>query len=69
MLTYIGRMLYCVGSILAVAILLGDLLLVVFDDEPHAPFSVFILIGYAFIVWLIAWICRRVLSRPPAAPP
>jgi hypothetical protein len=66
MLTLVGRILYWLGSILAAAILLSDLLLVAWDDEPHAPYSAYILIGYAFVVWLIGWICRRVLSRPPA---
>jgi hypothetical protein len=65
MLTHIGRILYRLGSILAAAILLSDLL-VAFDDEPHAPYSGTILIGYAIIEWLIGWICRYVLSRPPA---
>jgi hypothetical protein len=64
-LPFIGRMLYWAGSILAVGILLADLL-VACDEEPHAPWSSSILIGYAFIVWLVGWICRRVLSRPPA---
>jgi len=68
MLTHIGRILYWLGSILAVAILLSDLLLVAWDDEPHAPYSGYILIGYAIIVWLIGWICRYVLSRPSADP-
>jgi hypothetical protein len=63
MLTYIGRILYWLGSILAAVIILADLLLVAFDDEPHAPYSALILIGYAFVVWLIGWISRRVLSR------
>jgi hypothetical protein len=58
----IGRILYWLCSILAVAILLADLL-VACDDEPHAPGSVYILIAYAFIVWLIGWICRCVLSK------
>jgi hypothetical protein len=66
MLTHIGRILYWLGSILAVAILLSDLLLVAGDDEPHAAYSGSILVGYAIIVWLIGWICRYVLSRPPA---
>jgi|HubBroStandDraft_2_1064218.scaffolds.fasta_scaffold2731441_1 hypothetical protein len=66
MLTQIGRVLYWLGSILAAAILLSDLILVAADDEPHAPYSGIILIGYAFIVWLIGWICRKALSRPPA---
>lgn len=57
---------YGLGSILAVAILLSDLILVASDDEPHAAYSGTILIGYAFIVWLIGWICRQVLSQPPA---
>jgi hypothetical protein len=65
MLTHIGRILYWLGSILAVVILLSDLL-VACDDEPHAPYSGTILIGYAIIVWLIGWTCRYVLSRPPA---
>lgn len=69
MLGYIGRILYWLGSILAVAIILADLVLVVFDDEPHISYSAAILIGYAIAVWLIGWICRRVLSRPPAAQP
>ena len=68
MLTHVGRILYWLGSILAAAILLSDLLLVAWDDEPHAPYSGYILIGYAIIVWLIAWICRYVLSRPSADP-
>jgi hypothetical protein len=68
MLTHIGRILYWLGSILAVAILLSDLLLVAWDDEPHAPYSGYTLIGYAIIVWLIGWICRYVLSRPSADP-
>jgi hypothetical protein len=68
MLTHIGRILYWLGSILAVAILLSDLLLVAWDDEPHAPYSGYILIGYAIIVWLIGWICRYVLSRSSADP-
>ena len=68
MLTHIGRILYWLGSILAAAILLLDLVLVGFDDEPHAAYSGTILIGYAFIVWLIGWICRYVLSRPSADP-
>jgi hypothetical protein len=68
MLTHVGRILYWLGSILAAAILLSDLLLVAFDDEPHAPYSGYILIAYAFIVWLIGWVCRYVLSRPPADP-
>jgi hypothetical protein len=42
---------------------------VVFDDEPHAPYSALILIGYAFVVWLIGWISRRVLSRTNAPQP
>jgi hypothetical protein len=63
MLTHVGRVLYWLGSILAAAILLFDLLLVAWDDEPHSPYSGYILIGYAFIVWLIGWICRYVLSR------
>jgi hypothetical protein len=66
MLTHMGRILYWLASILAVAILLSDLLLVAGDDEPHAPHSGSILIGYAVIVWLIGWICRHVLSRTPA---
>jgi hypothetical protein len=66
MLAHVGRILYWLGSILAMAILLSDLLLVALDDEPHAPYSGYILIGYAFVVWLIGWVCRRVLSRPPA---
>jgi hypothetical protein len=65
MLTDIGRILYWLCSILALFILLSDLL-VACDEDPHAPYSGFILIGYAIIVWLIGWICRRVLSRPPA---
>ena len=69
MLTYIGRILNWLGSILAAIIILADLLLVVFDDEPHAPYSALILIGYAFVVWLIGWISRRVLSRTNAAQP
>ena len=68
MLTQIGRVLYWLGSILAAAILLSDLILVAADDEPHAPYSGIILIGYAFIVWLIGWICRYVLSRTAADP-
>jgi hypothetical protein len=66
MLALVGRILYWLGSILAAAILLSDLLLVALDDEPHSPYSGYILIGYAFVVWLIGWVCRRVLSRPPA---
>jgi hypothetical protein len=69
MLIYLGRALYWLGSILAAAILLADFFLVVLDDEPHAPYSALILIGYAFIVWLAGWIFRRVLSRPRAAQP
>ena len=65
MLTQIGRILYWLGSILAVVILLSDLL-VACDEDPHAPYSGYILIGYAIIVWLIGWVCRYVLSRPPA---
>jgi hypothetical protein len=61
----IGRILYWLCSILALFILLSDLL-VACDEDPHAPYAGFILIGYAIIVWLIGWICRRVLSRPPA---
>ena len=63
MLTQIGRILYWLGSILAVVILLSDLL-VACDEDPHAPYSGYILIGYAIIVWLIGWVCRYVLSRP-----
>jgi hypothetical protein len=66
MLARVGRILYWLGSILAAAILLFDLLLVVLDDEPHGQYSGYVLIGYAFVVWLIGWVCRRVLSRPPA---
>jgi hypothetical protein len=69
MLALVGRILYWLGSILAAAILLADLFLVILDDEPHAPYSALILIGYAFIVWLTGWIFRRLLSRPPAAQP
>jgi hypothetical protein len=69
MLTQIGRILYWLGSILAAGILLSDLLLVVCDEEPHAPWSSSILVGYAFIAWLIGWICRRVLSRRPTTKP
>ena len=65
MLTQIGRILYWLGSILAVVILLSDLL-VACDEDPHAPYSGYILIGYAIIVWLIGWVCRYVLSRPSA---
>jgi hypothetical protein len=65
MLVHVGRILYWLGSILAAAILLSDLLLVAWDDEPHARYSGYILIGYAFVVWLIGWTCRRVLSWPP----
>ena len=64
MLTLIGRMLYWTGSILAAFILLADLFFVVLDEEPHAPWSSSILIGYALVVWLIGWVCRRVLSGP-----
>jgi len=46
MLTHVGRVLYWLGSILAAAILLFDLLLVAWDDEPHSPYSGYILIGY-----------------------
>jgi hypothetical protein len=67
MLTHIGRILYWLCSILAAVILLSDLL-VACDDEPHAPYSGTILIGYAIIVWLIGWICRYVLSRTAADP-
>jgi len=67
MLGYIGRILYWLGSILAAAIILADFVLVVLDDEPHAPHSASILIGSAIAVWLIGRICQRVLSRPPAA--
>ena len=67
MLTHLGRILYWLGSILAAVILLSDLL-VACDDEPHGPYSGTILIGYAFIVWLIGWICRYVLSRTAADP-
>ena len=49
MLTQIGRILYWLGSILAVVILLSDLL-VACDEDPHAPYSGYILIGYAIIV-------------------
>ncbi len=71
MLNYVGRMLYGVGSILALAIVLADLLLVVFDDEPHAPYSAIILIDYALIVWIVggsaaAFYLGRSRHRPKA---
>ena len=68
MLALVGRILYWLGSILAAAILLSDLVFVAWDDEPHARYSGYILIGYAFVVWLIGWTCRYVLSRLPADP-
>jgi hypothetical protein len=68
MLAQIGRMLYWLGSILAAIILASDLM-VACDEEPHAPYSGFILMGYAFIAWLIGWICRRILSNAPTAKP
>jgi hypothetical protein len=46
MLTHVGRILYWLGSILAVAILLSDLLLVAWEDEPRSPYSGYFLIGY-----------------------
>ena len=68
MLRDIGRILYWLCSILAVVILLADLL-VACDEEPHAPGSAYILIGYAFMVWLVGWIGRRVLSKWPSSEP
>jgi len=68
MLPQIGRALYWFGSILAALILVSDLM-VACDEEPHAPKSGFILIGYAFIAWLVGWICRRILSNAPTAKP
>jgi hypothetical protein len=68
MLAQIGRALYWLGSILAAIILVSDLL-VACDEEPHAPYSGLILIGYAFIAWLIGWICRRILSNTPTTKP
>jgi hypothetical protein len=50
MLTDVGRMLYWFCSILAAGILLADLIMVVSDEELHAPWSSSILIGYALIV-------------------
>jgi hypothetical protein len=68
MLAQIGRALYWLGSITAAIILVSDLM-VACDEEPHAPYSGFILIGYAFIAWLIGRICRRILSNAPSPKP